>query len=414
MENTQPLQKIIQLKGIIDALPDPICLIDKDLNLVHGNKALLKLLSLEEDDVIGQKCFHIIHNLHEPPEHCPIEEVFKRKKTVKTETFDERLNGHNQLFFYPYMDQDQNVIGVVHVIKNINKRKILEKTNEDLTEQVLQAKKFEEVGRLAAGIAHEINTPTQFIGTNIEFLDDSINDLFHLIDGFLDLLKKIKSNPEFQKALENNISEIEERLEEADYDYLKEEVPLALTQSKEGVDRVTNIVRAMKEFSHPSPKEKLPVDLNKLIETTASISKNEWKYVADLELDLQEDLPLVTCQKDKIGQALLNLIINAAHSIGEKKEKTGQQEKGKITVSSKRDGDFVEIKIADTGTGIPEKYWEKIFEPFFTTKAVGKGTGQGLAFTREIIVEKHKGTLDFDTEVGKGTTFIIRLPIGPK
>jgi signal transduction histidine kinase len=205
------------------------------------------------------------------------------------------------------------------------------------------------------------------------------------------------------------IAGVEETERRTDIAYLMEEVPKALTQSIEGIERISRIVRAMKEFAHPDAGEKVAVDLHKAIESTVTVSRNEWKYVADLTTDFDPALPLVPCRPGEINQVILKLIINAAHAVGDAVR--GRGAKGTITVRTRLAGEWAEIWIADTGVGIPEDIQDKIFDPFFTTKEVGKGTGQGLAIARSVIVERHGGTLTFDTDVGKGTTFIIRLPL---
>jgi signal transduction histidine kinase/CheY-like chemotaxis protein len=196
--------------------------------------------------------------------------------------------------------------------------------------------------------------------------------------------------------------------EESDCAYLLEEIPKALTQTLDGVNRVATIVRAMKDFAHPETKEKAAADLNKAIQSTLIVVRNELKYVADVETDFG-NLPLVLCNISDLTQVFLNLLVNAAHAIGDVVKGTG--EKGKIRVRTVAEGKTVLVSIADTGCGIPEGIRSKIFDPFFTTKEVGRGTGQGLAIARSVVVERHKGTLTFESEVGKGTSFYIRLPV---
>jgi signal transduction histidine kinase len=191
---------------------------------------------------------------------------------------------------------------------------------------------------------------------------------------------------------------------------LQKQIPRAIQQSQEGNKRVASIVLAMKQFSHPESAEKTRVDLNAAIASTITVSRNEWKYVADLITEFDAGLSGVNCLPGELNQVILNIIVNAAHAIADV-VKDGSEGKGKITVTTRQDGDWAEIRIGDTGTGIPEKVRSRVFDPFFTTKGVGKGTGQGLAIARNVIVDKHGGTLTFETETGKGTTFIIRLPI---
>ena len=193
-------------------------------------------------------------------------------------------------------------------------------------------------------------------------------------------------------------------------EYLLEEIPTAIEQSLEGIDRISHIVKAMKEFSHPGEKEKSPTDINSAINTTITVSKNVWKYVADMETDLDPGLPQILCLVNEFNQVILNMISNASHAIG---EALGESpiEKGRINITTRYSGKWVEISIGDTGAGIPESARDKIFDPFFTTKGVSKGTGQGLSISYDIIVNKHGGELSFETEVGSGTTFLIKLPV---
>jgi signal transduction histidine kinase len=192
--------------------------------------------------------------------------------------------------------------------------------------------------------------------------------------------------------------------------YLRAEIPKSIADSLDGVERVAQIVRAIKEFSHPGPLEKTPLNINRAIESTVLVCRNEWKYLADLTLNLDPDLPFVFCVAGDFNQVILNLVVNAAHAIGDVVS-TNPGTKGKIEVSTHRDGEWAEIRISDTGSGIPEEVRPSIFNPFFTTKALGKGTGQGLAIAHNVIVQKHGGTITFETQVGVGSTFQVRLPI---
>ena len=271
--------------------------------------------------------------------------------------------------------------------------------------QLRQAQKLESVGQLAAGIAHEINTPIQFIGDNLRFLKDAFHDLSNLLASYQGVLEAAKG----KALLDETVQEVSAAVEHADTFYLLEEIPKAIDQSMEGVTRVSQLVGAMKEFSHPGTKEKTPLDLNHAIQSTITVSRNEWKYTAELETDFDPSLPLISCQAGEFNQVILNLIVNAAHAIADVGAK-GRSGKGTITVQTHNCQEWVEIRVRDTGSGIPEKVRSRIFEPFFTTKEIGKGTGQGLAIARSVVVDKHKGSIDFETAEGKGTTFIIRLP----
>lgn len=271
--------------------------------------------------------------------------------------------------------------------------------------RLLHAQKLESVGQLAAGIAHEINTPTQFIGSNIDFLEESFADVKLMIASLQKIVLAISQGTAVSEAGR----EAEKLLEELDWSYLETEIPAAIMQSKEGIKRVTTIVQAMKEFSHPGSKEKAYFDLNKIIETTITVASNEWKYWAEVETRLDPDLPQVFCLADEIGQVFLNILINASQAIASKNK--GSSEKGRITISTRRYPEHVEICIEDTGSGIPENIRQRVFDPFFTTKDVGKGTGQGLAISHDVIEKKHGGIISLTSEVGKGTVFTIQLPI---
>ena len=276
----------------------------------------------------------------------------------------------------------------------------------DLETQLRQAQKLEAVGSLAAGIAHEINTPIQFVGDNIRFLADSFSGLMNVLEHHRACREKMASLLGEREELQ----QLRDLDRQVDVDYLKTEIPLAVEQSLEGVSRVSTIVRAMKDFSHVDEREMVMADINQMLDTTLTVARNELKYVADVAKDFAPDLPTVECFRNDLNQVFLNLFINAAHAIGDVVSAEGQG-RGTITVATRRDGDEIVISISDTGAGIPESIRDRIFDHFFTTKEVGKGTGQGLSIARSIVVEKHKGTIAFDSEIGKGTTFYIRLPI---
>ena len=291
---------------------------------------------------------------------------------------------------------------------NSNARPVVRGIMLDVTEhrklqsELAQAQKLESVGRLAAGIAHEINTPVQFVGDSVHFIREGVQDLTKLI---IKYRSGSESQPRFS---EEKFSEIRQVEEDIDLPYLLEKMPKAVDRALNGLEHVATIVRSMKEFAHPDQKEKVGIDLNQSIASTLMIARNECKYVADVEIDFG-DLPPVMCHGGEINQAVLNIVINAAHAIAD--HIAGTNRRGCIRVCTRREGDDAVIAISDTGGGIPDAIQDKIFDPFFTTKEVGRGTGQGLAIARSIVMDKHGGTLDFETEIGEGTTFYIRLPI---
>ncbi|MCU7905323.1 MAG: hypothetical protein KZQ76_05580 [Candidatus Thiodiazotropha sp. (ex Epidulcina cf. delphinae)] len=278
---------------------------------------------------------------------------------------------------------EQRTADLLNAYENLERES---RQRERMQSELLQSEKLASVGQLAGGIAHEINTPIQYIGDNLRFLDG-------------EQAKIIGALGECSEETKGKI----------DLNFLNEEIPSSIKQSIQGVEHVAKLVRSMKEFAHPGSSEFTQTDINRAIENAVNVSKNEWKYVAMLECKLDENLLEVPCLYGEFNQVLLNIIVNAAQAIEEKNRGAG--EKGTILISTKRLEEAIEIKVSDTGTGISEEIQGKIFDPFFTTKGVGKGTGQGLAIAYKLITEKLKGAIKVESEVGKGTTFVITLPI---
>ena len=336
--------------------------------------------------------------------HEAVADCLNRKASVSLEkirfTRKDGTEGFLGVTFTPVASDDADNPGFLIMGADITNRIMLEL-------QLDQARKLEAIGQLAAGIAHEINTPTQYVGDNIRFVQDAFNDLRPLLEHYRVLPHKLSEEGVSERILD----EMKKNILSGDMDYLITEIPEALEQTLEGVERVSTIVHSMKEFSHPGATEKTAVDINRAIENTVTVSRNEWKYVASLETDLDPLLPHVSGLPAELNQVILNMITNAAHAVGEVVG-DGSDEKGLITISTRARGDSVEICISDTGAGIPEKIQSRVFDPFFTTKEVGKGTGQGLAISRSVIVDKHGGSIMFESESGKGTSFIIHLPVG--
>jgi signal transduction histidine kinase len=264
--------------------------------------------------------------------------------------------------------------------------------------------KLEAVGQLAAGIAHEINTPAQYVGDGLHFLKEAFEGYQLLLTQYKQVVDAIGRQQE-RNALLETISQVETDIELA---YLNENVPTTIARCVDGVDRIATIVRAMKEFAHPDQREMATADINQALQNALTIAKTEYKYVADVEVQLGS-LPPVLCHIGDLSQVFLNLIVNAAHTIADVVNKEGGR--GTIRISTQCDGNWVRVDISDSGTGIPPSIRQRVFDPFFTTKEVGKGTGQGLAISRSIVAVKHHGSLTFETIPGEGTTFTIRLPV---
>ncbi|HST84404.1 MAG TPA: ATP-binding protein [Kineosporiaceae bacterium] len=289
------------------------------------------------------------------------------------------------------LTRDPAVKGVVLRLRDITVRRHLEI-------ELRHAQKLESVGQLAAGIAHEINTPLQFIGDNVRFLTDAFADIATLMPGaHVDDAGRTDGSaghPSVTKDL--------------DLAFLIEEIPQALAETLEGTQRVQTIVRAMKAFGHPGGEHKAPADINEAVANTVVVAGSEIKHVADVELLLAEDLPPTWCMLGDINQVLLILIVNAAQAIGE--AHAGTSDRGLITIRSSSDGEFLTIDVQDTGIGIAPEITDRVFDQFFTTKPVGQGTGQGLSLAHTLIYDRHGGTITFATVAGAGTTFTVRIP----
>jgi len=354
----------------------------------------------------GMDGLELIKRLRGRGEARPVYIIMLTSKADKKDMVDGLEAGADDYLVKPFNSRE--LMARVEVGRRMleTQGKLIEQTNElrETHAQLAHAQKLEAVGQLAAGIAHEINTPTQFVSDSVHFLKEAFEDQHELIGKYQGAMKVLAG----QSGHETLLEEIEEAEEVADLEYLEENVPGSIDRCIEGLHRIATIVGAMKEFAHPDQREKSPSDINKAIEATLTISKNEYKYVADVETDLGS-LPAVICHVGDLNQVFLNLLVNAAHAIENQVGSSG--ERGTIYVRSAHEAETVRLEFEDTGSGIPETAQERIFDPFFTTKEVGKGSGQGLAIARSIIVDKHGGSLSFETTAGKGTTFIIELPV---
>jgi signal transduction histidine kinase len=349
-----------------------------------------------------------------------LDRLMPRERNGSTrQRIDDSKSGHFELET-TVLTQDEKRVDLRWVMncemsESTGQHKVLRGMMIDVTDQrrleseLAQAQKLESVGRLAAGVAHEINTPVQFVSDSVHFVREAMDDLTEIVDKYREL-RTAAQDPGSNSGpvVAAKAKAAEEAEDDADLDYILENAPVALDRARDGLGRVAAIVRSMKEFAHPDRKEMAQSDLNQAIASTLVIASNEYKYVAEVETDLG-NLPLVNCYGGEINQVVLNLIVNAAHAIADVVK--GTPNKGKIRVATRVLGEQIEIAISDSGKGIPVDVRSRIFDPFFTTKEVGKGTGQGLAIARTVVVDKHGGTLHFETEVGRGTTFYIRLPI---
>jgi len=371
----------------------------------YANKATFDFYGLTEDEVLGKT--PTIFSSGETPLN-----VYKNLwATISSGNswhgeIKNRLRSGNdvweRLMISPIISDDGIITHYLGIHEDITEKKIEEQKRAVLEMELAHAQKFEAIGLLAGGIAHEINTPAQYVGDNLSFIELTSEQLLNLLHRCLNALG-IDGGTHRPNGLTDDISSY---IDEIDLDYLMAELPLAIQQSREGINQVAKIVLAMKDFSHPGTQEKSLIDINRAIENTLIIARHEWKYTASVETDLDSTIPYVMGYEGGLNQALLNIIVNAAHAIAEVSDRTS----GEIKISTEVIDDRVIIRIKDNGAGIPLQVRDKIFVPFFTTKDIGKGTGQGLAISYDIIVLKHGGKLSFDSEAGQGTTFIIELP----
>jgi PAS domain S-box-containing protein len=397
------------LSTTLMSIGEGVIITDKDGMIVLLNRSAEMITGLDIQDPIDKpvdQVFQLVDPISDNliPEqiqyghHIDIFQVLQLKQ--KTYRFLKRTGEKILLAvsISPLKSPEGEMMGYVIVFQDITEKQKVEA-------QTALSQKMEAIGQLAAGIAHEINTPIQYIGDNLIFLKKTIDKFSEIIE-----LCQGSKNKAGQVINEENIAHLQEAARQSKLQHYISESPGAVQEALDGVERVRKIVLAMREFSHPSEKDKKLSDLNHGIETTVVISRNEWKYSASLETDLDPDLPLINCQIDEINQVILNMIINAVQAIQEKLP-PGSEQKGKITITTRKGEKCVIIKITDTGNGIPVEIRQRIFDPFFTTKGIGKGTGQGLSLAHQIIVQKHHGKIDVDSIVGEGTTFTIEIPI---
>ncbi|MDX2111453.1 MAG: PAS domain S-box protein [Verrucomicrobiota bacterium] len=378
-------------------------------DILYVNRAFESITGYSAQETVGTRRACIFPPNYNPTVMSELRSLLLQGKFWHGELPNTRKDGtayDEELTITPVMDTVGQVTHFIVVKHDISQRNKEKKEQALMEAQLRHAQKMESIGQLAAGIAHEINTPTQFVNDNLHFMQTSFAELNPVITACLNLSGTDRDS----QTLATAIHTLAEAVKKADCGFLMDEIPRAIDESINGIKRVASIVRAMKEFSHPGAQVMTSVDINHAISNTITVARNEWKYVAELVTQLDPNLPMVMCLEGEFNQVILNLIVNAAHAIAEKLGKNPNT-KGEIALSTRSAGAWVEIDVSDTGTGIPEKHRGKIFDPFFTTKEVGRGTGQGLTIAHSVIVDKLGGSITFDTEMGVGTTFHIRLPI---
>ena len=396
--------------------------------IVFVNRALAQTHGYEPAELIGTSALRLVDVDSCAPQLRQIGDAMRNGRILRTEIRSRRKDQSTfwaGIFLGPVHDAAGRVTHYVSVGADITARLEEEQARRSLQEQLARemeqrermaaelriAHKLEAVGQLAAGIAHEINTPVQYVGDSVYFLRSALDALNGVLGAYraeVDALTSEKASAEQDEDRRNGtLGRLREAERGADLEFLSAEVPKAFDRALAGVERVATIVRAMKEFAHPYSPEQSAADLNHAIETTLIVAQNEYKYVAGIDTQFG-DIPEVMCNVGELNQVFLNLIVNASHAIQE----SGQDaQTGRITIATAQQAQSVLITIGDNGRGIPQENIERIFDPFFTTKEVGKGTGQGLAITRSIVCERHGGRITVQSQVGQGTQFSIALPI---
>jgi PAS domain S-box-containing protein len=388
---------------------DIICTIDEQFQFVEVSPASKRILGFEPHEMEGQRFSKFMHPEDVGGSEQEATSVMEGRTVLHFENRYLRKDGVSAYLSWSASWSPVDRL-LFCVARDITERKLAEEQRLQMELQLRQAQKLEAIGQLAAGIAHEINTPTQFTEHNLRFLQESFPKLIQLVNSFESFFPALKAGGVSGEQFES----FQKTIGETDFKFLAEEIPVAIEDALQGTERISKIVRAMKEFSHPGSDNNKPepTNLNHAIETTITVARSEWKHVAEMVTEFDDLLPPVPVFVGEFNQVVLNLLVNAAHAISEASH-GDRQHKGTITVGTSHDGNWAEVRVRDNGAGIPEKFRHRIFEPFFTTKGIGKGTGQGLTLAHSVIVKKHSGDLRFETETGKGTCFIIRLPLNP-
>jgi two-component system NtrC family sensor kinase len=397
--------------------------LDAPGTIVYCNQATADHHGYRREELIGQHITLIGPRDWDSARHLQARETLKREKIIAFES--QVLRKDNSTFWLgltikPVFDAAGEITYSVSTGADITARREAASKQRELQQQLITdmkerehmaselqlAQKLESVGRLAAGVAHEINTPIQYVGDSLHFLRTAYDEIKSVLERYRSGIDSLPADPAVAK-LQQTLAEAAATI---DLEFLQTEIPKAFERTFDGAERVTGIVRAMKEFSHPDAQEHSSADINHALRTTLIVATNEYKYLATMHTEFAE-LPLVICNISELNQVFLNLIVNAAHAIHDAGKDTST---GEIWISTAVEDDAVTVTIRDNGCGIPQENLDKIYDPFFTTKEVGRGTGQGLAITRSIIVDKHGGEVNASSTVGVGTQFVLRLLIaGP-
>lgn len=408
-----------RISGIFQSSGDGVYVIDKDFNILQANMEMEKLIGMPAEKFVGKKCYEFFCDKFCHTESCVLRRIQRGEKRIDIESIKEAPDGRKipvRIIATPLMEQGE-CTGVIECIRDIAERKnaaeTLQKSHDELEEalrklkatqaQMLQSEKMASIGQLAAGVAHEINNPTGFVSSNLNTLSDYQDDISTLIEQYRRLVKNLKetmATAGYPVAISEQLERIADLEAVVDIDFVLNDISDLVKESREGTERIKKIVLDLKDFAHPGEDKPKFADINKGLDSTLNVVWNELKYKAKVTKEYG-DLPQVKCYPQQLNQVFMNLLVNAAQAI---------ENEGEVRIVTRSVDGYAEIKISDTGKGIPEENLSKIFDPFFTTKEVGKGTGLGLNVVYNII-EKHNGTIDAESMVGKGTTFTIRIPV---
>jgi two-component system, NtrC family, sensor kinase len=387
-------------RQVVEQVADAVLIVHCDGHVIEANAAAGRSLGYAPDELVGVDIAQIMDGI--TAEQVP--ELVMKVSLEQNAVLRLNMIKRDQLR-YPAEAQLSLLTTVGDPALLISARDLTERLR--MEQDLRQAHRFEAVGQLAAGVAHEINTPMQYIGDNTTFLRTTVERLLGVAESF----EKLIASCDAGEVSAEQIQDCKKGLHSARIPFLRKQAPVAIEQSLQGIAHVSSIIQGLKEFSHPGSNEKVTVDLNHVIKTAATVTRNEWRYHSTLDVELKDGLPVILGHPQELGQMLINLIVNAAHAIEARHGAGEGPPQGRILISTEEINGFVQLRIADNGAGIPEAIRNRVMDPFFTTKEVGKGTGQGLALAHNVVVEKHRGQLFFESEVGRGTTFFVRLPL---
>jgi len=383
--------KLKKLKTAIETASETIVITDSEGLIEYANPAFSVITGYTLDEAIGLNPRVLKSGLHDKKFYKELWDIITSGKIWYGIFTNKKKDGslyQEAASISPVLNRKGVITNYIAVKRDISNEIKLQK-------QLVESQKMESIGIMASGIAHEINTPLQYIMDNLTFIMDNFKELKKYKDFIHEFVKITDEIKDFQKKV--------------DIDFVVSEIPEALKDSLNGVKIIRNIINSMRTFSHKSEDKQVIDDINKHIIATTEISKNSWKNILDMKLNLSDNLPKIKVNIGKINQVILNLIVNAVDAI--KDDKNKKKKNNEILISSYVKDEFLVISIKDTGSGIDESNKDKIFAPFFTTKGVGKGTGQGLSISYNIIVNEHNGSMSFESEEFKGTTFFIELPL---